>query len=405
MKIIFQLTGILIIALTSYTFAGTDSDLAPQKESIDEMLVQAQELRYSGDYDEGIVLASKARALSASLANPETELEAIYQLALLYYQKHEYSRARAELEVGLARARVHELEQLEADFLAAEGVLEWKQGNLHLALPKLQAAMVIRERRQDYISMASICNNIGIIYYTLKNYEDAEFYYRKGLELLDDSDNVRMRSSLYSNLAEILIPMDRLEEAEEYLFAALEMEEKNREPQQLGYTYYNLGELYSQKGDSVKAIDYYNLAFELQNQIGDDWAMALTHLKTSQEYLKTGDLDKSLHEAELGYDLVVGLNAISHLRDYSLHFIKIYRELGDEGRVQFYTDQNQWLNERTRLDEPVPDMEEPLPAEPVIQVQNESISPVQTVIIIILAVLIVILILENSRLRNRMAKL
>jgi len=404
MKLVFQSIKILIFAAASITHAGTENSPADEAETVKEMLQRVENFRYEGKYDEGIALASEARDLADGLAKPEIELEAIYQLALLYYHKQEYSRARAKLEVGLARARVHELEGLEADFLAAEGVLEWKQGNLHLALPKLQAAMVIGERKQDYVSMASISNNIGIIYYTLKNYEDAEFYYRKGLELLGKSDNERLRSSIYSNLAEILIPLDRLTEAEVYLFDALSIEEKTKDPQKLAYTYYNLGELYSRKGDSTTAIEYYERALELQTQIKDKWAMALTHLKTSEEYLATAKLDRSMEEAFLGYDMALSLNALSLLRDFSSHFIALYEESGEEGRVQFFTDQYEWLNNRIKLEESVPEMEDPLPLQPIGQIQEDAISPVQTVIIAILAALIIILILENARLRNKASK-
>ncbi len=375
-----------------------------EKVAVEKLLQEVQEFRHEGKYEEGIDLARKAQSQANSLKNPALEVEAIYQLSLLFYYQHDYSKARAEMKVGLARSRVHELKRLEADFLAAEGVLEWKQGNLHLALPKLQAAMVIREQKGDDISMASISNNIGIIYYTLKNYEDAEFYYRKGLELLGEKESDRLRSSLLSNLAEILIPMNRLLEAEEYLYKSLEIELQIKEPQSLAYTYFNLGELASKKGESDSAIDFYGKAMDLQIQIQDKWAIALTHLRTAEEFFKTGKLEQSKKETEQGLELVKDLNARTLLRDYSSHLVKIYTELGEEGRVQFYSDQYEWLENRIKLEESPPELDEPLALRPIVE-QPDTISPIQRIIIVILAALIVILILENSRLRNRMTNL
>lgn len=405
MNFLSRITWFSIFAAASTSLANSGHLEIESDRQAKDMLLQVEALRHKGDYDEAIKLAEEVRSLTANQNNPEVEVEAIYQLAVLYYRRQDYARARAEMEVGLARSRVHGMEGLEADFLAAEGVLEWKQGNLHLALPKLQEAMAIRESKGDSISMASISNNIGIIYYTLKNYEDAEFYYRKGLEMLAQENNQRLRSSLYSNLAEILIPMNRLDEAEDYLHKALEIEEQTREPHNLAYTYYNLGELQSQRGNSQAAIDYYARALQLQKQIKDSWGMALTRLKTSQEYLATGLVDLSLQEANTGYELVQDLNALSLLRDYCAHFIEIYRQLGELGRVQYFTDQHDWLVDRIKLEESGPELDEPVPVLPIAESREDSISPVQTAIILILAALIIVLILENARLRNRMTRL
>jgi len=405
MRILIQSTALFILAISAFSLSAQENSKKVETVAVEQLLREAQEFRHDGKYEEGIDLAKKAQTRANAMNDPALEVEAIFQLSLLYYYQNDYSRARAEMKVGLARARVHELERLEADFLAAEGVLEWKQGNLHLALPKLQAAMVIREDKGDNISMASISNNIGIIYYTLKNYEDAEFYYRKGLELLGEEESDRLRSSLYSNLAEILIPMNRLIEAEEYLHKALEIEEQTKEPHSLAYTYFNLGELFSKKGESDSAIEFYEKAMELQIQVQDKWAIALTHLHTAEEFFNTGKFEQSKKEIELGLELVKDLNARSLLRDYSSHMVKLYTESGDEGRVQFYSDQHEWLENRIRLEESPPELEEPVPLGPIIEKRSDTISPIQSVIIVILATLIVILILENARLRNRMTNL
>ncbi len=402
MRLLIQSFCVLSVYAYCAALAGTPADSNSLAISLAQTLEEVEELRYQGEYEAGIQLASKALEDAASIASPELEVEAIYQLSLLYYYQHDYAKARAEMQVGLARARVHELEKLEADFLAAEGVLEWKQGNLHLALPKLQGAMHIQEQRDNFISMASISNNIGIIYFTLKEFEDAEFYYREGLKLLEKEANERLESSLYINLSEVLIAMSRLDEAAPYLQQALQLEEKLKDPQSLAYIHFNLGELAGRKGDAVTAMDEFRQALRLQEQIGDKWAIILTRLRMSAQLLATDQLEAALKQAKAGYDLAMKVNALSLLRDYSDHFIKLYGALGEDAYIPFFTDQRDWLDQRVSLQQSTEETEITVPESlPDEAAGKQDRFPLQIVIITMLGAMILVLVLENTRLRLR----
>ena len=397
--------------LVMYAGSGSANDRLAHASTEEKALVQklenVEELRYQGRYQEGMEVVEQALKEAAALQSPQLEVEAIYQLSLLYYYQHDYAQARAELEVGLARSRVHELEWLEADFLAAQGVLEWKQGNLHLALPKLEAAMRIREQRGNFASMSSISNNIGIIHFTLKNYREAEAYYLKALELLDNEDSQRLRSSLYINLSEVLIPMDRLDEAEAYLVEALEIEQSVQDPQSLAYIHFNLGELAIRRNNPAQALEKFGKAKEIQERIGDKWAIALTLLKVSSALIDQNNPEQAILQAQEGYSIAQELNALSLLRDYCAHFMRIYRQSGDTGRAQYFSEQHDWFDERVSLestteqpvDEPIPVSGEPIAKE------NAQLLPFQTIMITLLGAMILILIFENTRLRVRINKL
>ena len=187
--------------------AGLNSDLE-----------QVEALRYSGDYDEARVLLEQVLTKAKETGYVEAELECLFQLALIQYFENKFDEARATMEIGRAQANKKALRGLEADFLSAEGVLEWKLGNLSLAKPKLEAALAIQKGLQEWVNMASISNNLGIIAYSLKDYEEAMLHYRKGIEWLGSHENPRLQGSLYSNLAEVLIPLEQLDEAEKRRF-------------------------------------------------------------------------------------------------------------------------------------------------------------------------------------------
>ena len=265
-------------------------------DRIRENLKQVEAMRKEANYQEGLGLANEALRNAEELGNDQLVTEALYQISLIYYFLESFEEARAYMEIGLTHARLHGFEALEADLLNAQGVLEWKQGNLYEATAKLTAALEIRGNQQQWVSMASIANNLGIIAYSLQNYEDAVKHYQLGLQWLGDNENARMRASLLSNLGESLIPLGRLQEAEAYLLESLEIEKRKNEPHGLAYTYYNLGELRSGQGDPEEAIVLYRKALEIQLEISNDWSAALTRLKLASEHMKAGNPQDALEE-------------------------------------------------------------------------------------------------------------
>ena len=219
----------------------------------------------------------------------------------------------------------------EADFLSAEGVLEWKLGNLSLATAKLEAALEIQKTAGSAINLASISNNLGIIAYSLMDYPSAVNHYKQGLAWLGEAENDRLRASLHSNLAEVLIPTGQLDMAEDYLYKALEIEERTGEPRNIAYTYFNLGELFSKRREASKAISLYQQALDIQTGLEDDWATALTRLKLAKEFWMQGQDKAAEMHLTLGFASARELHALSLLRDYCDLLAEFNEKAGKSG--------------------------------------------------------------------------
>ena len=404
-KLIFRSVLLLGAALVSHLPATAADD-----PSLEEQLEKIENLRNAGDYEEALSLVKRTIEKAEELDSPQIEAEAMYQLALLHYFRNAFDEARATLEIGRAKARLNKLPSLEADFLSAEGVLEWKLGNLSLATPKLEAALAIQRETGEWINMASISNNLGIIAYSMKDFDAAVSHYEQALEWLGDRENDRLRASLYSNLAEVLIPLGDLENAEEYLYQALQIEQQANEPRSIAYTYFNLGELKAKQGQAREAISLYQKALDLQLSIEDTWAAALTRLKFAAELHKLEKTEAALIELEAGYVSASRLNALSLLRDYSLLLADIHLATGENGLADYYNGLHQYFSGKIGVEENNPS---PLPAKfvaagPVPVDEREGISlitPIQAATVLLLCFLITILVLENTRLRNRMRDL
>lgn len=396
------------LALVAGAFASAQENgggTAPSVQ-IRENLRKVEDLRKEAEYERGLSLAQESLREAENLGEDELITEALFQLSLIHYFQESFEEARVYMEIGLTHSRLHQLSTMEGDFLNAQGVLEWKQGNLFEATAKLKEALAIKERAGQSVSMASISNNIGIIFFSLKKYEEAIESYQKGLAYLGDHDNRRMLASLHSNIGESLIPLGRFDEAEGHLQKSLEIELKKGQPVNLAYTYFNLGELRSGQGRSGEAIELFNTALEIQERVGSNWAAALTRMKLSQEHLLLKDTDKAIDVLMQGYETVKELNALPLLRDYTEQFARVYAESGLPGKARYYAELHEWFGGRldsvdlgTRMaNDPDPVQianNMPMPPAP-------DFSMIRIATLGLLGVLILFLLVENVRLRKEM---
>lgn len=374
--------------------------------AIMESISRVEALRNEAKYEEALSIALEVLRKAEESANDLLITESLYQISLIYYFLESYEEAGTYMEIGLTHARLHGLESLEADLLNAQGVMQWKQGNLFEATAKLTAALEIKQRQEQWVSMASISNNLGIIAHSMQRYAEAVNHYRQGLEWLSDHESPRMRASLYSNLGESLIPLGMFEAAETYLMQALEIEKEFNEPHSLAYTYFNLGELRSGQGNSDEAIELYHKALEMQMRIGNQWSTALTRLRLSKEHLDNGRPEKAIEEILPGYEAVKRLNTLTLLRDYADQLSKIHASMGDEGLARYYDELQEWFGARAEKKDETEGrtlsqraspqaLALPVPPEP-------DLSFVRIGTLSLLAVLILILVIENVRLRRMM---
>ena len=130
-----------------------------------------------------------------------------------------------------------------------------------------------------------LCNILGAIYSMLLEPEQAEYYYKKSIEINPNYDGA------YSNLATCYRGKGNFELAIEFFNKALKINPNNSE------AYNNLGLVYKDLGNSDKAIEHYLKSLELNsNNI-----QAINNL--GLEYKKQKDLDKSIEYFDKCIDL------------------------------------------------------------------------------------------------------
>ena len=130
-----------------------------------------------------------------------------------------------------------------------------------------------------------LCNILGAIYSMLMEPEQAEYYYKKSIEINPGYDGA------YSNLATCYRGKKNFELAIEFFNKALKINPNNSE------VYNNLGLVYKDLENSDKAIECYRKSLELNSKN----ILAISNI--GLEYRKLKDLDKSIEYFDKCIDL------------------------------------------------------------------------------------------------------
>lgn len=101
----------------------------------------------------------------------------------------------------------------------------------------------------------AIFNALGTVHHDTGDYDDAEFGYRRALELLDQDEDARLRADVLGNLSSLKTDRGDLPAAEEFARASLELLTASAEPDELtiAKTKQGLAFILHQKGESEEA--------------------------------------------------------------------------------------------------------------------------------------------------------
>lgn len=160
---------------------------------------------------------------------------------------------------------------------------------------------------RDKNHVASIYTNIGIVYWNLEQYQKAEEYQRRGLELRKKakSSNIAMAHSL-NNLGLVLEGQGKGKEALEYYLQALALNRAAGNQRGMAAALNNIAGVYQKTLKNYpRALGYFRQTITLYEAVGNEWGVANAHLNIGSTYVDMKQygkarpyLDKALEKAE-----------------------------------------------------------------------------------------------------------
>jgi tetratricopeptide (TPR) repeat protein len=171
------------------------------------------------------------------------------------------------------------------------------------------------ELSRDLAGKAEDLNNIGNIFFTLKNYDKALTYYKMSQETYRKMDSPDAMNGQYFSLSKVFIEMHRYDSARTCLLKSIRYFKNSKNNlHNLGYAYYNTGELFNKQSQFKIAAKYYDSAI-VNSQKTNNPPLFLSCLAgKSRIYHESRDYKKSVefalegvtvadHTGELAYAL------------------------------------------------------------------------------------------------------
>jgi tetratricopeptide (TPR) repeat protein len=125
--------------------------------------------------------------------------------------------------------------------------------------------------------IAAACHLLGTVFQEREEYEKAEEYYRKSVELRENLDSEYDVSATYHQLGTLAREREELEVAEKWYRKAVEAERRLGKKQSLAKTYYELGRLAQRRQKLEKAEDWYRKAMGIEENLGNERDAAMTY--------------------------------------------------------------------------------------------------------------------------------
>ncbi|WP_144607398.1 adenylate/guanylate cyclase domain-containing protein [Algoriphagus algorifonticola] len=323
MKIRFHFIWIFLI---SCFVARGQGQIVAQIDSLCELSYQQY-----GDYNylEAIKCAEKALEISKELDYSTGQIKSEFYkiMAKQEYEPSTYNPKPIEdlipklQEAGLDRekARAH-------TFVA--GIYAFF-GDIEKSIENHLIALNMYEAKDDSLGLASVHNNMSLVYYDQHDYEEAFFHARKSMALeKSQGDPQRIHSSL-NNLAIIFEHTGPLDSAIYYHQMALEKAYESNSPYSIGLSLSNLGNNYAMKGELDLAEETLLHALEIRDSLGYSRGLAYTHNRLASLYLEKESLRQAQFHAEKSLENAQSASEVKVIRMAYERLMEIAEQRGD----------------------------------------------------------------------------
>lgn len=181
------------------------------------------------------------------------------------------------LSPSVAEAQTNQDRKAEADRLLEEGIELYDKINLGGALARFEEALLIYQEIGDKVGEGTTLHQIGLVYNSRNEYQQASDYYQRALAVQwDVSDGAGARVTLY-RIGRIYDRLGDYEQALDYYQQALAIRQELSEDKQhsttcrdrawQGITFEGIGKVYQRLEDYQQSLDYYQQALAIQQEL------------------------------------------------------------------------------------------------------------------------------------------
>lgn len=222
-----------------------------------------------------------------------------------------------------------------ASYYRRLGTLFKDNGDFDNALKNYLVALEYNKKTGDKTAIGSNTNQIGVIYYNLKNYPKTLEYFLHAYNLYVEDEFLHGISSAAPNVSEIYTLLDSLPQAIDFAYKGLAAVKKMEDTSDIGYNYYSIALLFAKQNNTDSALKYYNLALHCFYPKHDVKGMVPTYNSIGELYLKKS-IDSSLRYHTLALETATKYQNRPLIAETYGYLSKANEMKGDSSKAFYY---------------------------------------------------------------------
>jgi tetratricopeptide (TPR) repeat protein len=204
-----------------------------------------------------------------------------------------------------ADAAFNELDQKRnrAETLNQLGLVYYTIKQPDLALQQHRKALMVFEQLEDEKGIAYSFGCIGHLYEKKKEFADALAYQQKALNYYQEADDKQGMATILENIGSIYEDLENYPVALDYFTRALKLTEVTGDSLSMIVNINNIGDNFRKTGQYEKAIEWTRKAVELAERLKDKYQTSSAYKDLSKTYGFKGDYKNAYDNLEIGRNL------------------------------------------------------------------------------------------------------
>lgn len=231
--------------------------------------------------DSAFYFLDKALSLSKKIVNDTLIVKTQLQKSSLFLTSNKLHLADSILKTEIQKQLPLHLEGV---ILHNLGTIDYKKQRFEKALNYYVESARKTEKSNNQKLLGNTYANIGIINAQLKNFDKAQTYLEKAIDLLKNKELFKLQ--LLVNLSNIYKEQKLFSKFENSIFKAEKLAIKNNSKRTLSIIYNNLSDYYTNKKKLDKAIIYGKESILLKKELKQTNNLSLTYNNVGHSYLK-----------------------------------------------------------------------------------------------------------------------
>lgn len=192
-------------------------------------------------------------------------------------------------------------------------------------------------------SQLKILNGLGKIYYTIRNYKAADYYFRRSLAGETKLGSAYGMGLNYSDIGRVFRAQNNLDSAQYYFQKSMEQKQLLNDEVGMALIHIEYGGLYEDRGDYAQATAEYDKAYITLMAHSDRYLRLWSCIALARVYIKrqmTATAIEYLQEAKMTADEI---NSPGDRSQIALLYYQIYRKSGNTAKaLAAYVDYKNW---------------------------------------------------------------